>query len=45
MVRVLKDSFKNALFTARKKTENVLRSLSSFLDKHYICGHKCLYVD
>ena len=31
MVRVLKDSFKNALSTDRKKTENVLRSLSSFL--------------
>jgi hypothetical protein len=45
MVRVLKDSFKNALSNDRKKTENVLRSLSSFLDKHYIFGHKYLYVD
>jgi len=45
MVRVLKDSFKNALSTDRKKTENVLRSLSSFLDKHYTCRHKCFYVD
>ena len=27
--------------TDRKRTESVLHSLSSFLDKHCICGHKC----
>ena len=27
--------------TGRKRTESVLHSLSSFLDKHCICRHKC----
>ena len=27
--------------TDRKRTESVLHSLSSFLDKHCICRHKC----
>ena len=27
--------------TDKKRTESVLHSLSSFLDKHCICRHKC----
>ena len=27
--------------TNRKRTESVSHSLSSFIDKHCICGHKC----
>ena len=55
MVRVLKDSFKNTLPTDRKRAIRYLPTGKGrrivkiprpfFLNKHCICGHKCLYVD